>query len=262
MPELPDVETYRRYLKATALHQEIAKVHVEDARLLAGITAQALGRALVGHRFERSRRHGKILFAELDSGRWLVLHFGMSGSLAYCKHAADCPRYTQVLIEFAKGCGLAYVAPRKLGYVTLTNGVQEFVERRQLGVDALALDLAELAALAKGYRGSLKSLLLDQPTIAGIGNIYGDEILFRARLHPQRAVSGLSQRELRRLQGALHAVLARAIAARADSARMPRKWLLPRRQANARCPRCGTPLRHASIAGRRSYLCPHCQPRQ
>jgi formamidopyrimidine-DNA glycosylase len=262
MPELPDVETYRRYLDATSLHQEIARVRVADTRLLEDVTARGLGRALAGHRFERTRRHGKVLFAELDSGRWLVLHFGMSGSLAYCQHATGCPRHTQVLIQFANGCGLAYVAPRKLGYVTLTNGVREFVERQGLGTDALALNRNEFTALANGYRGTLKALLVDQQTIAGIGNIYGDEILFRARLHPQRAVCRLSKEELRRLHSALHAVLERAIAAQADPDRMPRTWLLPRRHGNARCPRCGTPLHYVSIAGRRSYVCPHCQRRQ
>ena len=259
MPELPDVETYKRYLDATSLRQKIENVDVEDARLLAGTTTRKLARALAHHRFERTHRHGKYLFAGLDSGQWLMMHFGLSGRLAYFKRTADTPPYTQVLIHFTNGSHLAYVEPRKLGRLALTDGPPQFVDRHRLGPDALTLGLREFLALADDRRGNIKSCLLDQHAIAGIGNVYGDEILFHARLHPQRMVRGLSKRDLRLLHRKLQYVLRRAIAVRADPVAMPRTWLLPHRRKGGHCPRCKAQLRQATIGGRPSYYCPRCQ---
>lgn len=259
MPELPDVETYRRYLAATALHQTIKHVHVDAPSLLADTTPQGLGRALAHHRFEGTYRHGKYLFAGLDSQRWLVLHFGMTGRLEYFKHGRDRPRYTQFLISFTNGFHLAYVAPRKLGRLALTDEPQVFIEKHRLGPDALALDMHALAALATRRRGCIKSWLLDQKAIAGIGNIYGDEILFQARLDPRRRLPDLTKLEIERLFRKMHDVLERAVAARADPARMPRSWLIWNREKGGHCPRCQARLCRIRIAGRTAWYCPRCQ---
>ncbi len=261
MPELPDVETFRRYLDATALHQRIARVHVEAPALLANATPQSLGRALAHRCFDSTHRHGKHLFACLDNGACLMMHFGMSGRLEYVGDATKSPHHTRVLIHFTNGSQLAYVASRKLGSLEMTEGPQAFVEHHRLGPDALALDLDELLERADGRRGGVKSWLTDQRAIAGIGNIYGDEILFHARLHPQHPVPGLEKPDLQTLHRKLHYVLEKASDARADPARLPRSWLIRHRVEGGRCPRCRARLEQARIAGRLSWYCPACQRR-
>ena len=259
MPELPDVETYKRYLDATALHQRIAHVDLVAARLLAGISARQLVRVLVRHRFESTQRHGKHLFVRIDSGHWLMLHFGMTGWLSYYEAKPDRPRYTQLLVDFDNGHHLAYVDPRKLGQIALTDNPRDLVEAHRLGLDALALDFDRFRELASGCRGAIKPWLMNQQIIAGIGNIYGDEVLFQARIPPQRNIQVLDQRELRRLFDSLRKVLNKAIEAQADPARMPKSFLLPRRHREARCPRCDARVKTIAIGGRTAYYCPQCQ---
>jgi len=262
MPELPDVEAFRRYLDATALRQRITRVDVAASRILTGISARALGRTLVHHRFVSTLRHGKHLFARLDRGPWLMLHFGMTGSLSYYKEDMEHherPRYIQVRIDFDNGHHLAYADPRKLGRIALTDRPSEFIESHRLGPDALALDSARFRELVAASRGAIKPWLMNQQIIAGIGNIYADEILFQARIHPQQSTDTLDKGALTRLFRALRRVLEKAIAAQADPVRMPRTFLLPRRQRGARCPRCDRTLKTMASGGRTTYFCPGCQ---
>lgn len=258
MPELPDVEVYKRYLDATTLHQRIDRVRVSVPELLDGTTPQALGRVLHARRIESSRRHGKYLFAETDRGAWLVLHFGMTGFLRYFQHGERAPQHACLEVRFANGFHLAYAAPRKLGRIALARDPCWFVRSTGLGPDALAVDRASFRRLARSRRG-LKSWLTHQQTIAGIGNVYSDEILFQARLDPRRRVEALGVRELDRLYRSMRRVLTRTISTQADPSRVPRSFLLPHRGMGGRCPRCRGRLRREPIAGRSAWYCPRCQ---
>jgi len=259
MPELPDVETFRRYVGATALHQRVSKTRVTGRSLLKGTTPAGLGRALHGRTFEKTDRHGKYLFIALDSGGWLVLHFGMTGELHYYRHDGKEPDYTQFLVSFGNDYELAYSAPRKLGRISLADSPPAFVAAQGLGPDALTLDEKTFMALLAGSRGSLKPWLMDQKKIAGIGNVYSDEILFQARLHPGTAAARLDRAAQRRLFRAMHTVLEKAIKAGAQPERMPRSFLLPRREKGGRCPKCGTGLATTRAGGRTAWYCPRCQ---
>jgi len=259
MPELPDVETYKRYLDASALHQRVAHINVAAPILLAGISSRNLARALVHKRFGSTRRHGKHLFVRIDSKHWLMLHFGMTGSLSYYQDESDQPRYTRLRVDFDNGRHLAYVDARKLGRIALTASPREFIEAHRLGLDALVLDFDHFRELASGPRGAIKAWLTNQRAIAGIGNVYADEILFHARIHPRRYTNDLDERELKRLFKSVRMVLEKAIMALADPARMPKSFLLPRRHRGGCCPRCDTRLKTIAIGGRTAYYCPHCQ---
>lgn len=260
MPELPDVESYKRYLDATSLHQPIEAVHVGALRLLRDLTPQSLGRRLHGKALESTRRHGKYLFVRVEDGGWLVLHFGMSGRLRYAGSADALPRDGEMLLRFENGAGLAYLAPRKLGRIAWADDPADYVASQGLGADALELDEAGLRALAKGRRGGVKSWLMDQDSLAGIGNLYSDEILFQAGIHPRQAVAALDDAQFRTLARSLGQVLREAIEAQADPGAMPRSFLLPRREAGADCPRCGGRLDELRVAGRTAVFCPNCQP--
>lgn len=261
MPELPDVELYRRYLNATALHQAIAHTHTEDASILSGISPQGLGRALAHRSFESTGRHGKYLLIALQHGGWLVLHFGMTGTLKYFQERGDTPRYTRALFSFDNGFHLAYAAPRKLGSIRLVDSPQELVQAQRLGPDALDVTRDEFRQLAAGRRGAVKSWLMDQETMAGIGNVYSDEILFQAGIHPRRQVGQLDEAALNQLHAKLRQVLETAIGAHAEPDRFPAGFLLPHRKPGGTCPRCEGTVETIRSGGRSAWYCPACQRR-
>src|SRR5881396_416026 len=207
MPELPDVEIFKRYLDATSLHQRIIGVDVRSAYVLKAVSGRELARRLKECRFESSCRHGKHLFVRADHDLWLRLHFGMTGSLRYFKHEQRTPRHTRVLFVFANGHRLAVDDQRKFGEVGLVKDVDEFLKKRALGPDALDLRLSEFRAIFEKHRGAVKAILLNQKFIAGIGNIYADEILFRARMHPATEISRLGDKAITKLFRATHHIL-------------------------------------------------------
>ena len=261
MPELPEVETFKRYLDATSLHQRISSVDVRSAYVLKGVSAHELARRLKGHSFESTRRHGKHLFVRVDADLWLRLHFGMTGSLRYFKHAEQAPKHTRVLFVFANAHRLAFEDQRKFGEVGLLKDVDEFLKKRALGPDALDISLPQFKEIFGKHRGAVKTILLNQKLIAGIGNIYADEILFRARIHSAMQASALKDKTVSKLFRATRDILKKAIEAKADMDRLPKSWLLPHRGKGGKCPRCGRELKSLTIGGRTAWFCAHCQKR-
>jgi formamidopyrimidine-DNA glycosylase len=261
MPELPEVETFKRYLDSTSLHQRITNVDVRDAYVLKRISARQLARRLKGRRFENSHRHGKHLFVCAGDELWLRLHFGMTGWLQYLKRNEEPPKTARVLFSFANNCRLAFDDQRKFGEIELIEDVDEFLQIRGLGPDALEISLSQFKAILGKHRGAVKAILLNQQLIAGIGNLYADEILFRARMHPATEAARMSDKDLQRLFRAMRYVLEKAIALKTDFNRLPKSWLLTHRGKGGKCPRCGSGLKSATIGGRTAWFCPHCQKR-
>lgn len=261
MPELPDVEAYRRHLVATSLHRRIDGVEHVSNDMLTGVSAATLKRKLVGTSLETTRRHGKYMFAHTDDGPWLVLHFGMTGRLE-CREDdhIDGP-HTRLVLGLHDGCSLMFEDQRKLGGIWITDDVDRFVADRRLGPDALDVDRARFLGAVEGRRGGVKATLMNQRVLAGIGNVYSDEILFQARLHPRRALQRVDERDRARLHRTVQRVLRTAADRKADPDRMPRTWLLPHREEGEPCPRCGGYVERIRAAGRSAYLCPRCQKR-
>lgn len=261
MPELPDVEVFKQYLEATALHKTIEKVSIHSPRIVRGLAPQELARRLEGRRLESARRHGKYLFARMDDGHWLVLHFGMTGFLKYFKKMDREPPHDRLLLEFANGYHLAYDCQRLLGEVSVTEDADGFVAERKLGPDALdseVLDLEHFKQRLRNRRGMVKPALMNQEILAGVGNVYSDEILFQARIHPRTKLDRLSEETLAGLYENMHAVLQTAIDRRAIPQHFPSSYLTPRREGGA-CPRCGHELQRMKVSGRTAAYCPRCQ---
>jgi len=261
MPELPEVETFKRYLDSTSLHQRITGIEVRDAYVLKGVSARDLARRLKGCRFQNSHRHGKHLFVRANNELWLRLHFGMSGSLEHLNHAKVAPKTARVIFRFTHHCRLAFDDQRKFGEIALIKDVDEFVQTRGLGADALEISLSQFKVIIGKHRGAVKAILLNQQLIAGIGNLYADEILFRAGMHPATKAATLSNKTLTRLFRATRSVLEKAIALKTDFCRLPTSWLLPHRGKGGNCPRCSHLLKSATIGGRTTWFCAHCQKR-
>lgn len=261
MPELPDVEVEKQYLNATALHKEIEHVEVRSQQMLEGIDAQELDEALCNHCFTETRRHGKYLLVRLDQDGWLVLHFGMTGSLKYFKVEEKTPEYAQILFQFANGYRLAYVMARKLGHVFLVDRPKQLIEQKELGPDVLAddFDFAHFRQILDEHRGMIKPRLMDQQVMAGIGNVYSDEILFQARVHPRAKLSDLDDDALKCIYDCMQEVLRAAIEHDADPGQFPDSYLIPHRGTDGKCPKCGGQIERVEVAGRTGYFCPECQ---
>lgn len=265
MPELPDVEGFKAELARNALGKVIAGVIVSDARILGELTARTFSARLAGARLVAVRRHGKYLMAEIDRGGWLILHFGMTGGLYFVRKGAEEPAFTRLRLDFAEDGALAYTNKRMLGHIGLADAPDDVIAEEKLGPDALDahFDFEAFKEAVAGTTRSVKSVLMDQHIIAGIGNIYSDEILFQARLDPSLRIKDLSAGALKQLYVEMRKVLEVAIASGTGSEqfvdRLPKGSLLPERKKGGRCPRCHAPLKILKMQGRTAYCCPRCQ---
>lgn len=271
MPELPEVETYRRFLDDVLLHQTVAAFEVKDAHVLAS-DEDAIRRAVVGRRVTATRRLGKNCFLEFDDGAAvLALHFGMTGDVGAYRDDHDAPRFTRVAWHLSDGLRVAFVDPRKFGRIRLVaGGVADFQQAKRLGPDALDITAAELQAALGRRKTLLKPLLLDQRIAAGLGNWIVDEVLFQARLHPERRADTLTPAEFAALHAAIQLVLATAIRHEAVYRHFPAAFLIHAREwddsatpgtnNHIYCPHHSeVKIEKTYVGGRATYTCPSCQ---
>jgi formamidopyrimidine-DNA glycosylase len=265
MPELPDVEGFKRVLTKNALRKTINRVVVSDARILGKLSARTFASRLQGAELVAVLRHGKHLMANVDRGGWLTLHFGMTGALQFVRNRDEEPPFSRVRLDFANDGSLAYINKRMIGRVGLIEDAADFIAAEELGPDALdpRLDFHAFKTSVIGIKRDVKSVLMDQKIIAGIGNIYSDEILFQAHINPTERIETLTADQLKRLFLKIREVLKTAIVRGAGSEqfveRMPKGSLLPERKKGGHCPRCRLPLKVFKMGGRTGYCCPRCQ---
>jgi formamidopyrimidine-DNA glycosylase len=258
MPELPDVEQFRRFFRDHATGRTVASL-VADPTILRNVDTPGLEAALRGRTFEEPSRHGKWMIGWTD-GPALLLHFGMTGELEWSEDETDRHRHDRLTLVFEGGGELRYRNMRKLGGVWLGHDeaeVQGIIGA--LGPDALSLTRKKFLELLSTRRGQVKAALMNQSFMAGVGNLMADEILWQARLHPKRTVESLSDEERMALAKLTHSVLKESVD-RYEAVNRRRTWLLHVRGVpGGACPRCGTPLARTVAAGRTTYFCPRCQ---
>jgi formamidopyrimidine-DNA glycosylase len=259
VPELPDVEAYRRFFVRHAAGHTVGRVVVTDPTILRNAVPEALDRALRGRRFAEPERHGKWLLCWTD-GPALLLHFGMTGDLIWSGEEPERHRHDRVIVELDAG-EIRYRNMRKLGGAWLAHDrVEAAAVMGELGPDALAISRKEFLDRLSRRRGGLKALLMNQRLVAGVGNLIADEVLWQARLHPRRRTEDLSDAERRELYRKMHSVLKESVE-RFDYVPRKRGWLNHvRGLPGAVCPRCKTPLARITVGGRTTYYCPTCQP--
>jgi formamidopyrimidine-DNA glycosylase len=280
MPELPEVETIRRQLAPLVAGSTLRDVQVLDPRWSDPLLPEALAEVLEGRQVERLERRGKYLVWVLDGELFLVQHLRMSGTLLY-EPTVD-PPHARVRIELVGGDSgegarrtLVISDPRRFGTAQLIGGQAEldafFASR--LGIEPFdeGFTASYLRFHTRHRRAPIKAVLLDQRVIAGVGNIYADEALFRARIHPSRPARLLSAAECDRLRAGVLEALEAGIDARGASIDAFRDVegvrgsfqdrLLVHRRAGEPCPRCGRTIVKCVVAGRGTYVCAHCQPR-
>jgi formamidopyrimidine-DNA glycosylase len=274
MPELPEVETVKTTLNRLVAGRTIARVTVSLPRIIQRpddverFCAECAGRTI--HRVER---RGKFLRLILDDAV-LVSHLRMEGRYGVYRPEEPIEKHTHVIFRFTDGMELRYKDVRQFGTMHLFAAGED--ERsaplNKLGLEPLSpgFTFEAFRAALSGRRTRIKPLLLDQTVVAGLGNIYVDESLFAARIHPERAVDSLTEDELRRLHGSIAAVLREAVAAGGSSIKsyvngqgemgMFQQQLKAYGRKNEPCEACGTPIRKIVVGGRGTHFCPGCQP--
>ncbi|MGA1565808.1 MAG: bifunctional DNA-formamidopyrimidine glycosylase/DNA-(apurinic or apyrimidinic site) lyase [Ilumatobacteraceae bacterium] len=277
MPELPEVETVRRALAVEAIGRRVDAVEVGRDRVARRTSPDAIVAGLTGAEIERVDRRGKYLLVGLDTGSTVMIHLRMSGQLLIGATETMRPRHCHVMATLDDGRELRFVDPRTFGEVVVCapGALHRLVpELSRLGPDPIVdgVDARDLSTWFRGRRRRLKSMLLDQSIIAGIGNIYGDEICHRARLRPDRPVDSIDRRGCARLASAVSTVLDEAIAAGGSTLRDAQYVGLDgvagsyqrehrvHARAGERCRTCGRGIvRRMSLDQRGTHWCPVCQ---
>jgi formamidopyrimidine-DNA glycosylase len=273
MPELPEVETVVRGLRASLPGRRILSVRLGKTDFIED--PAALARDLPGTRVSGVRRHGKFLVVELDASNGvahpgsLLIHLGMTGQILIARPEAPVAPHTHVFLALDDGREFRYIDIRRFGKMRMLSAAAHETTLGKLGLDPLEATEKDFFALMRDRRARIKALLLDQSVLSGIGNIYADESLWRARIHPTRLGASLKEAELRRLYRAIRGVLSEAIRLRGssvsdyvDSEGQRGEFQLRHKvyqRDGKKCSRCGKLIRRAIVAGRSSHFCPACQ---
>ncbi len=270
MPELPEVETVRRELVPLLTSRRITRVEIYWHRLIDRPAPEIFVQHLVGTSITALRRRGKYLIFDLDSGEHWLIHLRMTGQIYVRQAQAPIDAHTHARVYLDDGGVIHYRDQRKFGRFYLVRDEDQVVG--DLGPEPLSEDWQpeDLAERIRGRRARIKTLLLDQRVVAGLGNIYADEALFLARIHPACEGGRLTEAQVRRLHRAIRQVLLEALRARGStmSTYIPPSERRGEYQQQRRvyrrkgqpCPVCGTPIEHMKLSGRSTYFCPRCQP--
>ena len=250
------MEVFRRFAEHHALKQPIKKVDIEEPKI-AETSKETIQESLEGHQLTRAERTGKYLILPTNTENTLVMHFGMTGWLDYRKDQK--PQYTRATFTFDSGHSLYFINPRKLGRLHITDNIHAFMQQMEIGPDALAIKEEDFLQKMKQKKGMLKSALMDQRFLSGIGNIYSDEILFQAGLHPKTKISDLNETHYAILFIRMKEVLQVAIEYQAIPQNLPASFIIPRRKEGEPCPSCGGTVKKEKLSGRGFYYCPGCQ---
>jgi formamidopyrimidine-DNA glycosylase len=266
MPELPEVETVRADVARKYVGHRLQRLAVTGRRTVRRHPPELLG-VLEGRVLSSVGRHGKYLLFTWDDGQLMVAHLRMTGQLLAAKPGAPMAQHTHAVFTF-KGAGeLRFVDPRTFGELFLASPD----ELDHLGPDALDIEVPALRAALAGRRAPLKSLLVDQRALAGIGNIYADEICFEARLRPDRPGGSLKPAELKRLAQAVRSILQAAVTRRGSSLADEQYrdlygqvggYQLEHKvygRLSQPCVTCGRPIERVRFGAKSSYFCRHCQ---
>jgi formamidopyrimidine-DNA glycosylase len=274
MPELPEVETVARDLRPHLHGRTIVGARVHWQRTIAAPSARAFTRQIRQHRIHAITRRGKYLIFHLrapnQQTKYLLIHLRMTGGLCLAPRGAPRDKHIHVCLSLDNGNELRFRDPRKFGRMWLVDDPRPVIGK--LGPEPLEISLREFHARICAHRGALKPLLLDQTFLAGIGNIYADESLWYARLHPLRRVESLTRAERARLYRAIRRVLTRAIAVGGTSIDVMYRRingmsggftesLRAFDQEKRPCRRCGTPIQKIVVGQRGTHFCPTCQRR-
>ncbi len=281
MPELPEVETVARGLQLTVLGRRILSVTLRKTDFIDDPTL--IERHLPGRRIESVERYGKFMLLRLSSAQVqqnspnaddapaaLLVHLGMTGHIASTVAEKPWEKHTHAIFALDDGKELRYTDARRFGRLAYLSAEALPGELERFGAEPLTVSVEEFVARLRSRSSRIKALLLDQTVLRGVGNIYADESLWRAKIHPAKLGASLSHKQAAELRRALQDILTKAILLRGssitnflDTEGEPGGYQQHHRaygREGEKCYRCGTIIRRAIVAGRSSFFCPQCQP--
>jgi formamidopyrimidine-DNA glycosylase len=268
MPELPEVETIKNELSPWVVGQSFTKVTISDAKLVCGGSAEEVRRGLIGQKIESLERRGKYLIFHLSKGRSLIIHLRMTGSLLL--NPREVESYVRAVFHLSNGHRFVFRDRRRLGLMWLVDDASAVVGK--LGPEPLDESFTPgiLGQRLSRHHIPVKAALLDQGIVAGVGNMYADEALFAARIHPLRKADALSPAEVRTLHNCICRVLGAAIGSKGASVDT---YVRPEGELGTAhfdfkvahrggepCPLCGSTIERVPVQNRGTYFCPRCQP--
>ncbi len=270
MPELPEVETIVRGLKRTVLGKKIKAITIVPSRVLRNKLSY-FKRNLIGLKIIGVKRRGKNIILQLSSGNLILIHLGMTGNLIYLKRPAPLIKHDHLNMEFSDKSQLRYNDPRKFGKFKLVKSsrIENIGDLKSLGPEPLEITENDFIRLLQTRRGRIKSTLLNQKFIAGIGNIYADEALFEAKIYPEEKPCNISSNRLKKLHQAIQKILKKAIHAGGSS--IDNYLDVEGKQGffqfyhkvygktGKPCPRCKTRIKRITLNQRSTHFCPQCQ---
>jgi formamidopyrimidine-DNA glycosylase len=275
MPELPELEAFKKYVQLHALHKPIADIASADKAVIKKISFPQFKKELIGHSFAAVQREGKYLVISISSSdETLIMHFGLTGFLIYSKKKDEQVRFSAVQFIFKDGSVLHWCSVRKFGKLYLVEHIDQIKELSHLGPNPLNLSKKEFIHLMEeNKKKNIKAFLLDQSIISGIGNEYSDEILFQSGIAPMHKIQDLSAPELTEIYKEMHKILKFAVKLRTkksnlgkrffsdqDNGIFPSSYLITHRHSDMLCPKNKNHhLKKVTIAGRSAYYCPKDQ---
>jgi formamidopyrimidine-DNA glycosylase len=275
MPELPEVETLARGLEKELRGRRVLSVELGKTDFMDN--PAEIERELPGSRIQRVERYGKFMLLRFEGSpeggvageSALLVHLGMTGTMVPRPVSEPRAKHTHLVALLDDGRELRYIDPRRFGRIAWLTGEKLREELLRFGADPLLISLEEFVQLVRGRRARIKAMLLDQGVLRGVGNIYADESLWKAKIHPARIGARLSADEVESLHAALQQILEKAIVLRGssisdflDAEGEPGEYQLHHKaygREGKACYRCKTPIRRIVVAGRSSFFCPNCQ---
>ncbi|MBI2352828.1 Fpg/Nei family DNA glycosylase [Candidatus Dependentiae bacterium] len=265
MPELPEVEAFCNYVKNTSLDKKIIKLNCKSKPLLKKPSFPLFQKQLIGQTFKKATRRGKYLIID-SNDQQLIIHFGLTGSLVFCKNDQESVPFSQLVIFFNDHSALHITDKRKFAKIWLTESFHEIKSIEELGQDALNIPEQNFIALfQQNHRQNIKAFLMDQKKIAGIGNEYSDEILFQSEIDPHHKVAEISLQKVKKIYLKMNVIFKYAIKLCSNNLKNLKKiddgfasnYLQAHRHTDQKCPNNESHiLKKITIASRSSYYCP------
>jgi len=253
MPELPEVNTVMKGFRSIVLHDQIIDVKVKDDRILRNCSEQDFIRALKNRIFVDTYRRGKYFFGTLDNGESILFHLGMTGDISYYQDEFEAPKHERFNLLLASGLTLGYDDPRKFSRILLIPNIEDYIREIHLGPDALEISEKAFAQLFTGRKTSLKSVLMNQKLIAGIGNLYADEICYQAKIHPGSIAKKLESQHLKSLYERMQYILQLACDRDAYYKVYPNDWFWKWRNEDHGILKGKGQIQKMKIGGRTTY---------
>jgi formamidopyrimidine-DNA glycosylase len=259
MPELPEVESFRKFIEKTSLHKKIELARLASPGMLLNTKEKDLIKSLQGNSLEKTFRHGKFLFIKLKNEGNVMLHFGLTGDVEFVKPGDASPEKFALQLHFSDDSDFFFTDTRKMGKIALVDDVQKFIEERGYGTDALKIKEKDFIEKISKKKVAIKTVLMDQKIVAGVGNEFSDEILFQTKIHPGSSTVALSEKQLVAIYKTMVTILKDAVKSNARRDELEHFFFLDNRKAGLVCPRCKGKTAFQTIGGRSSYFCPKCQ---